>query len=96
MTAPGAPARKTENAKRPGGLAGSGLTLNIAVRNAVRLAGVSLPQAVRMASGNPARVLGLEGTHGMIAVGRSADLVLLDDDFNVVQTWISGESVYAR
>ena len=49
-----------------------------------------------MASGNPARVLGLEGTHGMIAVGRSADLVLLDDDFNVVQTWISGESVYAR
>ena len=96
FAAPGAPARKTENAKRPGGLAGSGLTLNIAVRNAVRLAGVSLPQAVRMASGNPARVLGLEGTHGMIAVGRSADLVLLDDDFNVVQTWISGESVYAR
>ena len=94
--APGAPARMTENSRKPGGLAGSGLTLNLAVRNAMRLAGTTLPQAVRMASANPARVLGLEDKLGSISVGRSADLVLLDDKVDVIQTWVAGESVYRK
>ena len=86
----------TENSRKPGGLAGSGLTLNLAVRNAMRLAGTTLPQAVRMASANPARVLGLEDKLGSISVGRSADLVLLDDKVDVIQTWVAGESVYRK
>ena len=67
-----------------------------AVRNAMRLAGTTLPQAVRMASANPARALGLEDKLGSIAVGRSADLVLLDDKVDVIQTWVAGESVYRK
>jgi N-acetylglucosamine-6-phosphate deacetylase len=90
----GGPARKAANARQPGGLAGSGLTMNLAVRNAVRMAGLSLPQAVRMASANPARVLGLQERAGRIAVGRPADLVLFDADVNVRQTWVSGVSAF--
>lgn len=96
FAAPGAPARKTENSRSPGGLAGSGLTLNLAVRNAMRLTGVTLQQAVRMASTNPARVLGLEDQLGTIAVGHQANLVLFDDQIDVLQTWIAGESVYCK
>ncbi|MGI5869306.1 MAG: N-acetylglucosamine-6-phosphate deacetylase [Kiritimatiellia bacterium] len=96
FAAPGAPARMTENARNPGSLAGSGLTMNLAVRNAVRLAGTTLPQAIRMASANPARVLGLAEATGALAVGRQADLVLLDDQFEVLQTWVFGESVYCK
>ena len=43
-----------------------------------------------------ARVLGLEDKLGSIAVGRSADLVLLDDKVDVIQTWVAGESVYRK
>jgi N-acetylglucosamine-6-phosphate deacetylase len=87
---PGGPARLTGNAACPGGLAGSGLTLDRAVRNARDLLGLELPQAVRMASLNPARVLGLEGSRGRIAEGCAADLVLLDRQCNVAQTWVGG------
>ena len=65
-----------------------------AVRNAVRLVGVDLCQAVRMASTNPARVLGLGRRKGRIARGYDADLVLLDDALRVTDTWVAGERVY--
>jgi len=87
---PGAPARLTEKSRFPGALAGSGLTLDLAVRNAGRLLGLDIPQAVRMASANPARVLGLGGRKGQIKEGFDADLVLLDEDLHVKQTWVGG------
>ncbi len=94
---PGAPARLVASADRPGGgLAGSGLTLNLAVRNAVQMARVSLPQAVRMASANPAQVLGLAHRKGRILAGYDADLVLFNDAFDVQQTWVGGVSVYNK
>jgi len=86
---PGGPARMTANSRHPGVLAGSGLTLDLAVRNAVRLAGVELHQAVRMASANPAQVLGLEKTKGRVQEGYDADLALLKEDLTVRQTWIA-------
>jgi len=89
---PGGPARMTENSRAPGGLSGSGLTMDLAVRNAVKMLSVDLPQAVRMASLNPATVLGLQERKGRIAEGFDADLVLLDEDLNVVRTWIGGEA----
>jgi len=88
---PGGPARMTENSRAPGGLSGSGLTMDLAVRNAVKMLSVELPQAVRMASLNPAAVLGLDDRKGKIAEGFDADLVLLDENLNVVRTWIGGE-----
>lgn len=89
---PGGPARMTENSRKPCGLAGSGLTMDVAFRNAMKILNVSLPQAVLMVSTNPACVLGLDGRKGLIAEGYDADLVLLDRDFHVCQTWIGGVS----
>lgn len=86
----GGPARQTS----AGVLAGSGLTMDIAVRNAIKMLDVSLPMAVRMAAANPARVLGLNDRKGQIKKGYHADLVLLDKDLNVKKTWVSGKLVF--
>ena len=93
---PGGPARMTEKARSPGVLTGSGLTMDRALRNAVELLGVNLPQAVRMISANPAKVLGLGDTKGEIAAGFDADLVLLDKDLQVQRTWVGGQCVFSR
>ncbi|MCH6482871.1 N-acetylglucosamine-6-phosphate deacetylase [Pseudoxanthomonas sp. LH2527] len=74
-----------------GSLAGSALDMATAVRNSVRLVGVPLEEAVRMASTYPAEFLGLGETHGRIAPGYRADLVALDADLQVIGTWIGGE-----
>jgi N-acetylglucosamine-6-phosphate deacetylase len=74
-----------------GTLAGSNLNMAAAVRNAVRLMGVDLATAVRMASEVPASVMGLADERGSIRPGMRADLVLVDSGNNVVETWISGQ-----
>jgi N-acetylglucosamine-6-phosphate deacetylase len=79
-----------------GRLAGSDLDMASAVRNAVRLLGLSLAEASTMASGAPAAFLGLAEETGRIAAGLRADLVLLDDDLRVRETWIGGISEHAR
>lgn len=83
------------SARLPDGtLAGAVLTMDTAVRNMVRWAGISLADAVRMASEVPARVLGLPDT-GAIVEGSVADLVLLDRDGHVQLTLAGGEVCYA-
>ncbi len=77
-----------------GTLAGSTLTIDRAVRSFISFTGASLPEAVRAASLNPARVLGLDGRKGTIAEGKDADLVLFDEDFTMHYTLIGGEVVY--
>jgi N-acetylglucosamine-6-phosphate deacetylase len=74
-----------------GTLAGSNLDMASAVRNTVRYLGVPVEQALRMASLNPAAFLRLDHELGRIAPGYRADLVLLDADFTVKSTWISGQ-----
>ncbi|KRA53955.1 N-acetylglucosamine-6-phosphate deacetylase [Pseudoxanthomonas sp. Root65] len=74
-----------------GALAGSALDMATAVRNSVRLIGLPLEEAARMASTYPAEFLGLGDTHGRIAPGYRADLVALDADLQVIGTWIGGE-----
>ena len=88
---PGAPARLTENTLYPGCLAGSGLTMDRAVRNAVKMLNIDVPLAIRMASTNPAKVLRIDNKKGQIKEGCDADLVLLDKELNVIQTLISGK-----
>jgi N-acetylglucosamine-6-phosphate deacetylase len=73
-----------------GVLAGSALDMAMAVRNAVEMLGLPLAEAVRMASTYPADFLGLGASHGRIAVGYRADLVLLEEDYRVQQSWIGG------
>jgi N-acetylglucosamine-6-phosphate deacetylase len=72
-----------------GKLAGSTLTLDRAVRHMVSL-GVGLAEAVRMATLNPASVLGMEGRKGILAAGADADLVLLDDNLMVANVMTRG------
>jgi N-acetylglucosamine-6-phosphate deacetylase len=75
-----------------GVLAGSALDMAGAVRNTVALLKVPLAEALRMASAYPAAFLGLERSHGRIAAGFAADLVVLDDTLNVLTTFIQGEA----
>ncbi len=77
-----------------GRLAGSTLTLDRAVVNAARLAGVSMAEAVRMASAVPAAVMG-EADRGRVAVGCRADLVVLDDR-GACATWVEGRPMWRR
>ncbi len=73
-----------------GSLAGSTLTMDEALRRAVRDSGLSVAQASAAASANPARVLGLHASAGSIAPGRRADLVVLDDDLQVTAVMAGG------
>lgn len=77
-----------------GTLAGSTLTMEEAIKNMVQLVGVPLTDAVRMASLNGAKVLGLEHEKGILAVGKDADLVIMDDNFNVHATIYEGQIKY--
>ena len=79
-----------------GTLAGSALDMASAVRNCVESVGVSLSEAVRMASSYPAAFLGLDGSRGRIAPGYAADLVVLGDDLRVRETWIDGARVFLQ
>lgn len=75
-----------------GTLAGSDLDMAWSVRNAIELLGTAPETAFLMASGAPAAFLGIGSECGTIAAGRRADLVLLDDELHVQETWIGGEN----
>ena len=75
-----------------GTFAGAHLDMASAVRNAVKLAGLPLEQALRAASLTPARFLGLEKERGVLVPGARADLVALDGDLTVVATWLDGSA----
>ena len=74
-----------------GTLAGSDLDMATAVGNAERLIGVDYAMAVRMASASPAAALRMSDERGEIGPGLAADLVLVNNRKEVVQTWISGK-----
>jgi N-acetylglucosamine-6-phosphate deacetylase len=78
-----------------GALAGSDLDMAGALRNAISMLGIDLAAASAMASGNPARFLGLGEELGRIAPGYRADLALLDDTLHVQETWIGGADTSA-
>lgn len=70
--------------------AGSVSTTDRLVRTMVKLARVPLPDAVKMITQTPAKVLGLEDRIGTIAPGRKADLVLFDEDIRIVAVIVNG------
>ena len=74
-----------------GSLAGSLLTMDQAVRNAVN-AGLSLEVAVKLASTHPAKYLGLK-KKGSLEVGKDADIVVLDEHLNVSSVHVEGRQV---
>jgi N-acetylglucosamine-6-phosphate deacetylase len=78
---------RTQNAR--GSIAGSVITMLDAVRMMLSL-GVSELEAARMASTNPARLLGIDDVCGSIQEGKRADLVALDRDGAVQMTFVGG------
>ena len=77
-----------------GTLAGSALTMERAVQTMVEQTDAVLTDAVRMASLNGARVLGIDGRKGVVAVGQDADLVVLDPDYRVRMTIVGGQVLH--
>ena len=74
-----------------GNLAGSLLSMDQAVRNAVKLLGAPLEKAVEMASLTPARSAGIDGVTGSLARGKNADIAILDANLKPVMTLVKGE-----
>lgn len=70
--------------------AGSVATTDRLVRNMVRLAGASLPDAIEMMTATPARIIGKSGVTGTVAPGRKADLVLFDEDIHIQKVLTDG------
>lgn len=70
--------------------------MDVAVRNMVSRVGVDVVDAVRMAATTPARELGMAATKGSLDIGKDADLVLLDEAFTVIRTFVNGKEVYQR
>jgi N-acetylglucosamine-6-phosphate deacetylase len=76
-----------------GRLAGSVVTLPEAMANLARTTSATLPQAVRCATLNPANALRL-GDRGDLRPGNRGDVVILDDDLEVVATFVAGDRLY--
>ncbi len=77
-----------------GGLCGSLLTLDRAVRNLLSWGHLELPDVIRMTSLNAARQLDLGARTGSLVEGKDADIVLLDKNLNVVSTFVQGIQAY--
>ena len=77
-----------------GTVAGSVLHLNEGVWNAFTNSSIPLHECVNCASLNPATVLGIADRKGSIEVGKDADVIITDDNFNIVKTIIAGEVKY--
>jgi len=82
--------------QKDGTIAGSVTTMYQNLQNLVKTVGIPLPQAVQMASLNPARVAGVAHRLGSIETGKDASLVILDDEMNVSMTFVRGKLVYEK
>ena len=77
-----------------GTIAGSVLQINRGVWNVYINSDIPLYECVNCASLNPATVLGLDETKGSLEIGKDADIIITDNQFNVIKTIIGGEVKY--
>ena len=88
--------KNSEARLESGNLAGSTLTMNRAVKNMIEKVGINIKESVKMASLNSARLLGLDKDRGALIPGKRADIVVLDDNFNVIYTIKKGKAIYSK
>jgi len=74
-----------------GSLAGSTITLDRALRNAIRYTGLSFPEVLPMATSVPARTMGWADRKGVLRPGADADVALFDADLHVRLTMVAGQ-----
>lgn len=79
-----------------GTIAGSVLRLHKAVQNIVKHTNWTLPQAVAAASLSPAESIGMGDRKGSLEVGKDADILLADADFEIIKTFVGGKQVYGN
>lgn len=78
-----------------GTIAGSASSMLFGIQNLLA-DGIPLTDVARMASINPAKTLKIDHLTGSIAVGKTADLVVLDQEYNVLYTYVDGVCVYQK
>jgi len=76
--------------------AGSVATMDRCVRNIVKLVGLSIQDALKMATLNPAKIIGVDKKKGSLTKGKDADMVILGKDVNVIMTIVGGIIVYRK
>ena len=76
--------------------AGSVATADRLVRTMVNMAGCSIPDAVKMITENPAKIMGVFGSKGSLEPGKDADIVIFDKDINIRRTMVGGRTIYRR
>lgn len=77
-----------------GNLAGSVLTLNKAIYNFYQNTDASIDEVIHMASLNPATAIGMQQYKGSLEVGKDADIVIFDEEFNCYLSIIEGQEVF--
>jgi N-acetylglucosamine-6-phosphate deacetylase len=75
------------------GFAGSTTLLNQMIPILINVVGIPLPEAVRMGSLTPARVIGVDNRKGSLEIGKDADIAIFDDAFSAWRTMINGKWV---
>lgn len=78
---------------KDGTRAGSTLTTGQALKNVIAFTGKTLAQVLPMFTENPAKVIGLEHRIGSLEPGKDADVVILDSDYNVKDTFVKGHRI---
>lgn len=74
--------------------AGSVTTMDRCVRNMVKFVDLSMQDAIKMATVNPAKVIGVDDRKGSLTRGKDADIVVLDEGLSVIMTLVEGRVVY--
>lgn len=74
-----------------GTIAGSNLTLNVALKNSVRFGRLDLKDAIKFVTVNPAKLLRIDNRKGTLEEGKDADIVIFDKNFDVKMTMVEGE-----
>jgi len=79
---------------KDGTLIGTSLGLNVLLKKMIEFTGCSFLEAIKTATENPARVLGIGNRKGTIAAGMDADLAIIDKNFSVFYTIVNGKVVF--
>lgn len=79
-----------------GTIAGSCRNILYGIRNLVEELQLPLEVVLKMSSLNAARLLGIDHQKGSIAVGKDGDLVIIDEAYEVIETYVEGQSAYRK